>query len=159
MFLYELNQPAFVYTSYEVLVVSTKFKSYYLTLTNDADIVRKILRQNPRLASRKDDNGYSALHLASRKGNVEVIKEFLGNDPILSFLRDSDGRTPLHCAVISEQLRAFQEYLFERPGPILFNHLLVIDLINIADNNGDTVLHLAAKMTSLEVRTHCYFLV
>ncbi|XXG56394.1 hypothetical protein AAC387_Pa03g3810 [Persea americana] len=115
------------------------------------DIVRKILIENPRLASRKDDNGCSALHLASRKGNVEVIKGFLGKDPNLSFLRDSDGRTPLHSAVISEHLPAVQEFLSERPATISFNRLRVIDLINIADQYGDTALHLAAKLPCLEI--------
>lgn len=119
---------------------------------NDADILRKIVRENPSLASRKDESGCSALHLASRKGNVELIKEFLGKDPNLSFLRDCDGRSPLHSAVISEQLLAVQEFLVERPGPASFNRLQVIDLINIADNNGDTVLHLAASSPCLEVR-------
>ena len=111
------------------------------------------------MASRKDDNGCSALHLASRKGNVEVIKGFLEKDPNLSFLRDSDGRTPLHSAVISEHLPAVQEFLSERPAPVSFNRLQVIDLINIADQYGDTVMHLAAQLPCLEVRTHCYFIV
>ncbi|RWR77678.1 ankyrin repeat-containing protein BDA1-like protein [Cinnamomum micranthum f. kanehirae] len=115
------------------------------------DILRKIVRENPSLASRKDESGCSALHLASRKGNVELIKEFLGKDPNLSFLRDCDGRSPLHSAVISEQLLAVQEFLVERPGPASFNRLQVTDLINIADNNGDTVLHLAASIPCLEI--------
>ncbi|XXG56388.1 hypothetical protein AAC387_Pa03g3806 [Persea americana] len=115
------------------------------------EILRKILRENPSLASRKDESGCLALHLASRKGNVELIKEFLGKDPNLSFLRDSDGRSPLHWAVVSGQLLAVQEFLVERPGPASFNRLQVIDLINIADNNGDTVLHLAASTPCLEI--------
>ncbi|KAJ8616985.1 hypothetical protein MRB53_013171 [Persea americana] len=32
-----------------------------------------------------------------------------------------------------------------------FNSLLVTDLIDTADNNGDTILHLAAKINCLEV--------
>ncbi|RWR77683.1 ankyrin repeat-containing-like protein [Cinnamomum micranthum f. kanehirae] len=118
----------------------------------ETDIVKKILRESPSLAKKKDENGFSALHLASRNGKLEVIKEFLGKYPNLSSRRENDGRTPLHWAVISGQLPVVQEFLLERDRPASFDSVLSIDLINRADNNGDTVLHLAAKMKSTEFK-------
>ncbi|RWR85824.1 ankyrin repeat-containing-like protein [Cinnamomum micranthum f. kanehirae] len=115
------------------------------------EIVRKIQGENPSLASRKDEKGFSALHLASSKGNLGVIKVLLGKDPNLSFLRDNDGRTPLHLAIIYNQVHVVAEFLLERTKPASFNTLLVTDLIKTTDNNGDMVLHLAAKMNCLEV--------
>ena len=122
-----------------------------VTFTHGADIVKKILRESPSLASKKDENGFSALHLASRNGKPEVIREFLGEDPYLSLKRENAGRTPLHWAVMSGQLPVVEEFLLERDRPASFNSVLSTDLINSADNNGDTVLHLAAKMNCLEV--------
>ncbi|XXG58072.1 hypothetical protein AAC387_Pa04g0475 [Persea americana] len=115
------------------------------------EIVRKIIGENPRLANSKDENGFSALHLASSKGNLGVTKELLGKGPNLSFLKDNDGRTPLHLAMIYNQVHVIREFLLEKSKPVSFNSLLVTDLINTADNNGDTVLHLAAKMNCLEI--------
>ncbi|KAJ8616991.1 hypothetical protein MRB53_013177 [Persea americana] len=115
------------------------------------EIVRKILEEYPSLASRKSEKGLSALHLASSKGNLGVINEILGKDPNLSFLRDNDGRTPLHLAMIYNQVHVVKEFLLGRPRPASFNCLLVTDLITTADNNGDTVLHLAAKRNCLEI--------
>eukprot|EP00268_Persea_americana_P019992 TRINITY_DN202_c1_g1_i3.p1 TRINITY_DN202_c1_g1~~TRINITY_DN202_c1_g1_i3.p1 ORF type:complete len:487 (-),score=63.57 TRINITY_DN202_c1_g1_i3:408-1868(-) len=115
------------------------------------EIVRKILEEYPSLASRKSEKGLSALHLASSKGNLGVINEILGKDPNLSFLRDNDGRTPLHLAMIYNQVHVVKEFLRERPGPALFNILLLTDLVNMADNNGDTILHLAAKINCRQI--------
>ncbi|XXG56404.1 hypothetical protein AAC387_Pa03g3816 [Persea americana] len=117
----------------------------------DTDIVKKILRESPSLASKKDENGFSALHLASRNGKLEIIREFLGEDPYLILKRENEGRTPLHWAVMSGQLPVVEEFLLERDRPASFNSVLSTDLINSADNNGDTVLHLAAKMKSTEI--------
>ncbi|KAJ8616994.1 hypothetical protein MRB53_013180 [Persea americana] len=115
------------------------------------EIVRTIIGENPSLAMRKDEKGFSALHLASSKGNLGVMNEFLEKDPNLSFLRDNDGRTPLHLAMIYNQVHVVKEFLLERTRPTSFNGLLVTDLINTADNNGDTILHLAARINCLEV--------
>ncbi|XXG56378.1 hypothetical protein AAC387_Pa03g3799 [Persea americana] len=115
------------------------------------DVVLNILGKNPSLASRKDENGFSAMHLASREGNIEVIKELLNKDQNLSFLRDIDERTPLHLAVIHGQVHVVQEFLGRSEPAASFNIVQFADLINRADKNGDTVLHLAAKMNCLKV--------
>lgn len=113
--------------------------------------MQKILRENPSLESGKNENGFSALHYASINGNLEVVQEFLRRNPNLSCLRDNDGRTPLHWAVICEKVPVVEEFLSERRRPASFNSVRIADLINIADHNGDTVLHLAARMNCLEV--------
>ena len=116
----------------------------------DADVVLNILNKNPSLASRKGENGFSAMHLAAREGKIEVIKELLRKDINLSFLTENDGRTPLHLAAASRKVDAVKEFL---PGSTLYNNLqvIIVDLINKADNDGNTILHHAANMNFSEV--------
>lgn len=119
-----------------------------------AEVVRKILSGNPSLADKKDKDGFSALHWASIQGKLEVInflRSLPWRDTNLSFLRDNVGRTPLHLAVICEQLSVVGEFISEGPIPASLNRVQIADLINTADNNGDTVLHHAARRDCLEV--------
>ncbi|XXG58076.1 hypothetical protein AAC387_Pa04g0478 [Persea americana] len=53
--------------------------------------------------------------------------------------------------MLYNQVHVVKEFLLERHTPASFNSLLVTDLINTADNNGDMVLHLAAKRNCLEI--------
>ncbi|RWR97990.1 serine/threonine-protein phosphatase 6 regulatory ankyrin repeat subunit B [Cinnamomum micranthum f. kanehirae] len=111
------------------------------------EIVEKILKDNPSSASRKDDDGFSALHFASREGKDEVIKTLIDKDSKLSFLKDNEERTPLHWAVIKNQRSVLEAFL----SPSSLNSVQVADLINRADKDGNTVLHLAAINDNLEV--------
>lgn len=81
--------------------------------------------------------------------DADIVKKILRESPSLARKTDENGKTPLHWAVMSGQLPVVQEFLLERDRPAYC--VLSTDLINSADNNGDTVLHLAAKMESTEV--------
>ncbi|RWR77680.1 ankyrin repeat-containing protein ITN1-like protein [Cinnamomum micranthum f. kanehirae] len=113
----------------------------------DPGIVRKILEENISLASRKDDDGFSSMHLASREGKDEVIKTLIEKDSNLSFLKDNDERTPLHTAVNTNQLSVVEAFL----SSTSLTNAQVTQLINGADKDGNTVLHLAATNDNFPV--------
>ncbi|XP_077211182.1 uncharacterized protein LOC143846593 [Tasmannia lanceolata] len=132
-------------------------------------IVQEILRKQPRLALRRDENGFSPLHLASRKGHLETTGEFLKANSDLCFVRDNNGRTPLHLAAIRGHVNVINEIISESPESALMQtqqgetvlhlsvmhnqykavkslvkKLCIINIVNLPDNNGNTALHYAA---------------
>ncbi|XP_077213250.1 uncharacterized protein LOC143848241 [Tasmannia lanceolata] len=132
-------------------------------------IVQEILKIEPRLALRRDERGFYPLHFASRKGHLETTRELLKANSDLSFLKDNNGRTPLHLAAISGQVDVINEIITSSPESALMQtqlgetvlhlsvmhnqyeavkclveKLCIINLINMPDINGNTVLHLSA---------------
>ncbi|XXG58073.1 hypothetical protein AAC387_Pa04g0475 [Persea americana] len=136
-----------------------------------------ILRLQPALAEAKDDTEETPLHEASRVGKLDIVKQLLDACLCVAYMLNKDRESALfvacscgHSEVAWElcsrmdfvawdeigasclQIAASKGYteivrkiIGENPS------LLVTDLINTADNNGDTVLHLAAKMNCLEI--------
>ncbi|XP_077252363.1 uncharacterized protein LOC143891709 [Tasmannia lanceolata] len=138
-------------------------------LNGYAGIVQEILRKIPRLALRREENGFSPLHLASRKGHLETVRELLKANSDLCFLRDSNGRTPLHLAVITGQVDVISEIILASPESapmqtqqgetvlhlsvmhnqyksvkLFVEKLSIKNIVNLPDNNGNTALHYAA---------------
>ncbi|XP_037497482.1 ankyrin repeat-containing protein ITN1 [Jatropha curcas] len=114
------------------------------------------------------------LHLASAEGHSQIIKALLLQDKTACLARDEDGRIPLHLAamrgrveVIQELVRASSESTFEAlDGDTVFhlcikyNHLeafkLLVtfingdEILNIGNQDGNSILHLAAMLKQLE---------
>ncbi|XP_077252366.1 uncharacterized protein LOC143891712 [Tasmannia lanceolata] len=132
-------------------------------------IVQEILRKQPRLALRRDENGFSPLHIASSKGHLETTRMLLEANSHHSFLRHNNGRTPLHLAAIRGHVDVINEIISSSPksAPMqiqqgetvlhlsvkhnqykavkcLVEKLCIINIINLPDNNGNTALHYAA---------------
>ncbi|KAJ9181527.1 hypothetical protein P3X46_009650 [Hevea brasiliensis] len=137
------------------------------------DFAREYLRRYPQNLQHENPNGCSGLHLASSNGHLEMIRLLLtlGHNRELCMKRDKDGRTPLHHAVINGSDRVVNRLLDACPesalevtvhGETVF-HLAVKNkvsvsrdlfedllrgpyahkLLNMADKEGNTVLHLA----------------
>ncbi|XP_077218623.1 uncharacterized protein LOC143852869 [Tasmannia lanceolata] len=129
---------------------------------------KEFLRVDSDLCCLRDNEGMTPFHLASRKGHLEVTREFLRVNSDLCLLGDNEGRTPLHSAAAKGQVSILKEILSISLEPVwmltkevetvlhlsvrnnqyeavlfLVETVDIRGLINLPDNNGDTVLHLA----------------
>ncbi|XVF35452.1 hypothetical protein REPUB_Repub18cG0147300 [Reevesia pubescens] len=122
--------------------------------------------------------GCTPLHLSCSKGHWEITKELLRLDADLSSLQDSEGRTPLHWAAIKGRVNIIDEILsvsLESADMVtkhgdtvlhlsvknnqyeavryLVDSLNITRLVNLPDNDGNTVLHIATagKLTMMVI--------
>ncbi|XP_016648221.1 PREDICTED: ankyrin-2-like [Prunus mume] len=82
-----------------------------------------------------DKLGLSALHIAAYAGHTKILEELIGCEPATCDLVNHKGQTALHAAVVGKQINVIK-YVLKTPK--------LGRLINQADNNGNTPLHLAA---------------
>jgi ankyrin repeat protein len=64
---------------------------------NNTDKVKKIIVSNSSLANAIRGDGWSLLHIASRKGNPEIVKLLITKGADIN-IKDNNGETPLHKA-------------------------------------------------------------
>ncbi|XP_030513741.2 ankyrin repeat-containing protein BDA1-like, partial [Rhodamnia argentea] len=123
--------------------------------------------------------GFSPLHMAAARGDVETARELLRVGQSLCFVKGREGRIPLHYAVINGELDVLKLLLSASPKSIEMTtareetalHLAVknnrfdavvvlvehlkqhnkVQVINWKDKKGDTVLHLATAAENFEV--------
>lgn len=140
------------------------------------DFVRELLNRKQELATELDSEGSPPLHLASTKGYTEMVKELLRSNPDICGFTDKDGRTPLLLATMKGLVDVIKELIQTKPTVIRVwvdrgetilhvcvkhNHLealkLLVDSVTddefvySKDDDGNTVLHLAATMKQVEV--------
>ncbi|XXG71089.1 hypothetical protein AAC387_Pa07g0421 [Persea americana] len=140
------------------------------------NLVREMLSQNGELALELNSLRQSPLHLASARGHVAVVKEILNANPGACFVRDRDGMIPLHVAAIKGRVEVLEELvnankatvflLTESGEPILhlcaknnkFEALMKLvdmvedaNLVNLRDQEDNTVLHLLSAKENSEV--------
>ncbi|XP_047319609.1 ankyrin repeat-containing protein NPR4-like [Impatiens glandulifera] len=141
------------------------------------DVAKEFLFARPDLALKNDPNGCTPLHIACGKGHIGIVREFLRFDQDLASSMDHEGRTPLHWAVARGRVSVIDEILSTnldlanittRDNGETLIHVAVknnqhevlkylvetIDIsimLNLPDNKGNTVLHLACarKLTSM----------
>ncbi|XVE56457.1 hypothetical protein DITRI_Ditri04bG0011400 [Diplodiscus trichospermus] len=144
-----------------------------------AGFVRDVLRLRPEFAKEVNKDGFSPLHMAAANGNIEVVRELLNVDKKLCCLEGREKKNPLHFAamkgrvdVISEMLLSSAECIegvtVQRESAL---HLAIKnsqfeaikamvdrivemkkeDLLNLRDEQGNTVLHLATWKKQLQV--------
>ncbi|XP_062084448.1 protein ACCELERATED CELL DEATH 6-like [Humulus lupulus] len=102
------------------------------------EATKLILHQNcSSVAYLKDKEGMSALHIAAKEGHVQVMKEIIFHKPEACDLVDNRGWTPLHIAVFSGKLSVVK-YILNTPA--------LEFMLNDADKEGNTPLHLAAGL-------------
>ncbi|KAF8379198.1 hypothetical protein HHK36_028627 [Tetracentron sinense] len=135
------------------------------------DFVKEMLRLKPDFAEQLNQDGFSPMHMASANGHLEIVRELLKVDFNLCRLKGIDGRTPLHYAAIKGKIDVIREFLSACADSIqdatargeTALHLAVkknqfgalrimvewikelnkVDLLNMKDEQGNTVLHLA----------------
>lgn len=88
----------------------------------------------------KAKNGFDALHIAAKQGDLDVVKVLMEARPELSMTVDAANTTALHTAAAQGHVEVVN-YLLES----------VSNLANIAKRNGKTALHSAARNGHVEV--------
>ena len=102
-----------------------------------AETARKILKRDPSLTRRTDDDGWSPLHYAAFFPNlshgVPTVKVLLEHDVSAAYIVDSEKRTALHLAVARGNLAAVKEIMDTCPA-----------CCELVDSRGWNALHYAA---------------
>ena len=149
--------------------------------------VQNVLKIRKQLACEKNQDGFSPLHLASANGHVEVVKELLKleGEYNLSTIQGPEQRTALHCAVVKERIEVITELMSASPDSVEMKtirgetalHLAVknnqigsfkmlvgylkqhkkVNLLNEKDNQGNSILHLAASRRQYEASPFFFF--
>ncbi|KAK6262074.1 hypothetical protein QUC31_007890 [Theobroma cacao] len=133
--------------------------------------VGEILGLRPEYANEVNKDGFSPLHIAAANGHIEVVRELLSVDRKLCCLEGREKKTPLHLAamigridVITEMLLSCAECIegvtvqretalhlatknsqFEAVK-VMVDWIIEMkkeDVLNLKDEQGNTVLHLA----------------
>ncbi|CAL9016721.1 unnamed protein product [Prunus brigantina] len=84
----------------------------------------------------------SALHVAAYAGHTEVMEELIRYQPDTCDLLNSKGQTVLHSAILGGQGKVVK-YILRTPN--------LTGLINEADEDGNTPLHIAVKYKKVEI--------
>ncbi|KAF8028606.1 hypothetical protein BT93_E1289 [Corymbia citriodora subsp. variegata] len=145
-----------------------------------SNFVQEILKLMLKLAEKVNADGFSLLHIAAARGDVETAREILrgGRPQHLCLVKGRERRIPLHCAAANGEVGAMKELLSASPESIeettareetplhltvknnRFNALVVLvehlkqhkkeHVINWKDHKGNTALHLAAAGKNFE---------
>ncbi|XP_048133717.1 ankyrin repeat-containing protein ITN1-like isoform X2 [Rhodamnia argentea] len=133
------------------------------------EFVEEVLARKAELAREQDSRSSTPLHLAAAKGYVNLVATLLRVGPEICFVRDKYERNPLHVAAMKGQVDVLELLVRTRPDAarsviehgqtilhlcVKHNRLealkLLIDIladdqfINSRDEDGNTILHLAA---------------
>ncbi|GFP91020.1 ankyrin repeat-containing protein at3g12360 [Phtheirospermum japonicum] len=144
------------------------------------EFVKQILNLTPVFAQELNRDGFSPLHIASASGDLEIVKELLKLGGFICLLKGKEKRVPLHCAVVKGRIKVISELLsvcsdsvkevtargescfhlavknnqFEA-FKVLCEHTVVSSdkeyVLNGKDEQGNTILHLAASRKQYEV--------
>ncbi|XP_076934866.1 ankyrin repeat-containing protein At5g02620-like [Bidens hawaiensis] len=105
------------------------------------DLVRLLIDQcDIATASIKANNGFDALHIAAKQGDLEVVKVLMEAYPELAMTVDISNTTALHTAAVQGNFD-------------VTNYLLDLEssLASIARSNGKTALHSSSRNGHLHV--------
>ncbi|XP_056698934.1 ankyrin repeat-containing protein BDA1 isoform X2 [Spinacia oleracea] len=106
------------------------------------EIVNILVEEKPNMCFAQDQDGRTPIHVAVVNGNVEVMEVLLKEKHQAAWERTMGGETVLHLCVKNNQLDALKSLVNKTDDP---------ELLNFADSNGDTALHLAVAYKESEM--------
>ncbi|KAI3450467.1 hypothetical protein Pfo_007132 [Paulownia fortunei] len=105
------------------------------------EVVREMIKYyDLSAAGIKARNGFDALHIAAKQGDLEVVKVLMEAHPELSMTVDIANTTALHTAATQGRIEVVNYFLESESS-----------LATIARSNGKTALHSAARNGHVEV--------
>nr|CAB3493323.1 unnamed protein product [Digitaria exilis] len=114
---------------------------HYAAQKNNAQVVELLLTKQAQLAYKPNSERQSPLHVAAHYGSTASIRALLRHCPDVVEMADTSGRNALHVSVVSGKTNALR---------CLLRHVRPSELLNRVDNEGDTPLHLAARMSRVQ---------
>ncbi|KAL3738982.1 hypothetical protein ACJRO7_020384 [Eucalyptus globulus] len=142
------------------------------------DFVRELLKLMPKFVEKVNAAGLGPLHITAAQGDVEIARELLRVGQHLCSVKGHERRIPLHYAIINGELDVMKVLLSASPESIeettareeivlhlagknnwfeavimLVEHLKQHkkeQVINWQDNEGNTILHIAAAVQNFE---------
>ncbi|XP_025797245.1 ankyrin repeat-containing protein At5g02620-like [Panicum hallii] len=114
---------------------------HYAAQKNKSQLVELLLNKQAQLAYKPNGERQTPLHVAAHYGSTAAIKALLRCCPDVAEMVDSCGRNAFHISVASGKTNALR---------CLLRHVRPAELLNRVDNDGDTPLHLAAKMSRVQ---------
>ncbi|BFG28843.1 hypothetical protein CerSpe_151170 [Prunus speciosa] len=117
---------------------------HYAALGGNLKATKVLLQLDSDASYILDKSGLSALHVAAYAGCTKIMEEMIGCRPDTCDLLNDKGQTILHAAVLGEQINVVN-YVLKNPT--------LAGLINEADNDGNTPLHLAARQHNRKIIT------
>ncbi|KAI8006423.1 Protein ACCELERATED CELL DEATH 6 [Camellia lanceoleosa] len=109
---------------------------YYAASMGDHRTVQRLLQLHTDIVYMSDQDGLSPLHVAAYRGHTNIIKEIIQCCPDSGELLDLRGQNTLHFAVLGGKSSVVR-YILQTTE--------LEGLINQADNDGNTPLHLATR--------------
>ncbi|MBC8276917.1 MAG: ankyrin repeat domain-containing protein [FCB group bacterium] len=101
-------------------------------MNDKAGVVKKMLKENPELLNKIDENGATLMHQAAANGALKTAK-FLVKKGAAVEVTDDSGQTPLHLAAINGRLK-FVKFLDKQGTDFM-----------ALDNSQNSALHGAAR--------------
>ncbi|KAK6947509.1 PGG domain, partial [Dillenia turbinata] len=145
------------------------------------DFVRELIRckdNAKEYAKELNQDGFSAMHLASANGHVNIVQALIGLGYDLCSVKGRENKTPIHCAAMKGRAEIITQILSASPFSAMdvtarcqtalhlavknnqFDALRALvdkikqndmeDVLNFKDNEGNTVLHLAIAKNNFQ---------
>ncbi|CAL9016713.1 unnamed protein product [Prunus brigantina] len=115
---------------------------HYAAFTGNVEATQLLMESDSSASYILDLSNMSAFHVAAYAGHTEVMEELIRYQPDTCDLVNSKGQTVLHSAILGGQGKVV-EYILRTPK--------LTGLINEADEDGNTPLHIAVINKKVEI--------
>ncbi|KAM1095646.1 hypothetical protein EV2_010801 [Malus domestica] len=164
---------------HSLALTSTENPLHVASIAGHVDFVKEIVRLKPDYVEEMNQDGFSPMHIASANGYLEIVKEMLRVDLRFCRIQGRDEWTPLHYAASRGRVDVIREMVLACPESVedvtvqgeTVIHLAVkcsrfkaikflveliaetnkVNVLNMKDKHGNTVLHLATLKKQRQV--------